>query len=345
MTRAPLPPVGRSALVVLTATVVLVVASIRTHSQPDGLRLDVQAVPLNPVDPSQQEAGPLRFRGGLWLRSADPRFGGLSDLRVARDGSQLLAVSDCGYGFSARLEHDERGHLVGLDQGRLIDLRGLDGAPLERAGRDAEGLAQDGEDGLLVAFEGLPRLWRYARLPPFGAPAREHPMPPVDGACRGNRGLEVLVSLGDGRLFLACEPAASLVDTTIAWVGQGETWQARSYPLKGDGMTPFFGPTAAAALPGGDILLLERRFPPLGIRLVRVSAEDLGGNGPLSPVEVALLEPPVNLDNFEGLDVRQSASGATLVYMLSDDNGCSKRTGVNSPRLQRTLLLMFELEG
>ena len=77
---------------------------------------------------------------------------------------------------------------------------------------------------------------------------------------------------------------------------------------------------------------------------MRLSRDDLEGDGPLVPREVARLAPPLTLDNFEGLDVRRDASGATLLYLVSDDNGCGKRRNVVAPRaLQRTLLLMFEL--
>jgi hypothetical protein len=41
------------------------------------------------------------------------------------------------------------------------------------------------------------------------------------------------------------------------------------------------------------------------------------------------------IDNMEGLSVRKTADGKTLVYAISDDN-------FNAP-LQQTLLMMFEL--
>jgi hypothetical protein len=106
-----------------------------------------------------------------------------------------------------------------------------------------------------------------------------------------------------------------------------------------------FRPSAAALLPGGDVLVLERRFPPLEVRLVRLAKADLEGTGALAPSEIARLAPPQSVDNFEGLDVRQDPSGATLLYLISDDNGCAKQLGVVPSRLQRTLLLLFELTG
>jgi hypothetical protein len=41
------------------------------------------------------------------------------------------------------------------------------------------------------------------------------------------------------------------------------------------------------------------------------------------------------IDNMEGLSVRKTADGKTLVYAISDDN-------FNAP-LQQTLVMMFEL--
>ena len=49
---------------------------------------------------------------------------------------------------------------------------------------------------------------------------------------------------------------------------------------------------------------------------------------------LARFAPPLTVDNFEGLAVARDADGATLVYILSDDN---------FHFLQRTLLLLFRL--
>lgn len=77
---------------------------------------------------------------------------------------------------------------------------------------------------------------------------------------------------------------------------------------------------------------------------MRLAKAALEGSGPLRPRELARLAPPLTVDNLEGLDVRRDPSGAELVYLVSDDNGCGKRSRLVAPRaLQRTLLLMFEL--
>jgi hypothetical protein len=90
--------------------------------------------------------------------------------------------------------------------------------------------------------------------------------------------------------------------------------------------------------------VLERRFPPLAARVTRIPAAQLDGQGAFAPVELARLEPPLSVDNFEGIDARRDPSGRTLVYLLSDDNNCAKTAaGRGGPGMQRTLLLMFAL--
>jgi hypothetical protein len=306
--------------------------------------VEVAAVPLDPAQPARNAVGALRYRGGLWLRSRDPRFGGLSDLRVSEDGARLYAVSDCGRGFTARLSYDD-GRLVGLEDARLIDLVGLDGRKLGAQEIDAESLVLT-RGTLEVGFEGRPRFFSYTLDPPFGGPARSLPIPPGVLACGENEGLETVADLGGSRRLLVCEGRRGPSETVPAWVGEDASWSERSYPLLfegGLGGEPF-RPTAASALFDGDVLVLERRYPPIGVRVVRVSRAELEGEGPLHPREVARLEPPLTLDNYEGIDARRDSSGATLVYLLSDDNNCGK-VAVYGPMRQRTLLVMFSLEG
>ena len=97
-------------------------------------------------------------------------------------------------------------------------------------------------------------------------------------------------------------------------------------------------PVDAAALPNGTVLLLERHwspFPGLALRISRIPGEALAPGSYLAPERLALLAPPLNVDNMEGLAVRQDGAGRVFLYLLSDDN-------FNA--LQRTLLLLFELD-
>ena len=345
------PRVGRLLFVLaLAATALAVAAALRSLvARPPGgdvVSLEVRPVPLDSADPSRTSVGGLLYLGGLWLRSADPRFGGLSDLRVSEDGRRLLAVSDCGRGFTARLGYDAGGRLVALLDPRFVDLSGPDGRPLTADEVDAESLVLE-DAKLEVGFEGRARILRYGLDPPFAGAGRPLPVPAAAGGCGQNAGLETMTALGDGRRLLICEGRRGPSGTVPAWIGRGGLWTERTYPLvfdKGWAAEPF-RPTGATLLPDGDVLVLERRFPPLAARVVRLSRASLMGEDPLQPREVARLEAPLTLDNYEGVEARRDASGRTLVYLLSDDNNCAKTAGVSASGLQRTLLLLFALEG
>ncbi len=341
---------GRMLVLLTLAAVALAVSaallSVASLPAPDGaVALDAAPVPLDPTDAGRDAVGPLHYQGGLWLRSNDPRFGGLSDLRVSRDGARLFAVSDCGYGFTASVSYDEAGRLAGIADSRLVALTAPAGGEPGLRDEDAESLVLG--DDLEVGFEGRARVLGYAVEPAFGGPARTLPIPPGVAWCGWNRGIETMADIGGGgrRLFV-CEGRRHASSTVPAWIGRNGEWTEREYPLAFEGgwAGEPFRPTGATLLPDGDVLVVERRFPPIGARLVRLSRATLDGSGELSPREIARLQAPLTLDNFEGVEARSDAAGRTLVYVLSDDNSCAK-VGARASPLQRTLLLMFALEG
>ena len=310
----------------------------------DALVVEVSGVSLNPADPGQASVGRLGFRGGLWLRSDDPRFGGLSDLRLAADRSSLLAVSDCGSVLEAGLVYDEQGRLSGLASPRIGPLRGPLGQPVRDGEVDAEALAHDGEGGFVVAFEGRPRLLAFPAPGGLRGPGRELPVPGGLGRSGGNSGVEAMVRLADGRLLLLTE-ASDDSRGAAGWIGRGDDWTAFEYPLVRDpGHEEPFRPTSAALLPGtGDVLVLERRYPPVAVRIRRVPGTAFERGAGLEGVEVARLEPPLSVDNFEGLDVVPGPGDEVRVFLVSDDNDCAKRPGALRRSAQRTLLLAFAL--
>ncbi|MGE5126501.1 MAG: esterase-like activity of phytase family protein [Betaproteobacteria bacterium] len=338
-------------LVCLLVSLLAVAAAftgLASGPRPDSpLTVAVTPVPLDPRDPGRDRLGALRFRGGLWLRSVDPRFGGLSDLRISADGRLLRAVSDCGRGLTATLSYGPDGRLQGLSEPRMIDLVGPDGQALQLGERDSESLDVHG-GALEVGFEGKPRIWAYALEPPFAGPAHDVPAPPGLAGCGSNGGIETMAMVDDSRRLLVCETRRGASLDVPAWIGNGDGWLERRYPLvfRGGWADEPFRPTGATLLPGGDVLVLERRFPPIGSRIVRLARADLEGRDALHPREIAAIEAPLTVDNFEGVDAREDAAGRTLVYLVSDDNDCAKLPGARrGPALQRTLLLMFSLEG
>ncbi|MBM3489772.1 MAG: esterase-like activity of phytase family protein [Alphaproteobacteria bacterium] len=278
--------------------------------------------------------GQLSFVAGLELTSPDGRFGGLSGLVIEGATNRLIAVSDRGRWFTARLLRSADGRLVGLEQGDLSPMLSLDGRTGVRGlSIDAEALTREPDGSLVVAFEHRHRLWRYAfsadpatAVPVALASPRDLTQAPDNG------GIEALVALATGELLAIAEELTDGDGMLVGWLGHPGKWQPIRYRPTGQ-----FRPTDLALLPSGDVLVLERRFSWVGgvaARLARLAAASIRPGAVLEGQEIARLERPLELDNFEGLAVATHPEGGLWLYLVSDDNF--------NP-LQRTLLLQFHL--
>jgi hypothetical protein len=216
-----------------------------------------QTGPARSQDPERTRVGRLEYRGGLQLSSPDQRFGGLSGLLVAADGTTFVAISDEGWLITGRLLYDGAGRLAGVGGGAISPLRSQKGEPLASLGKtasDAESLARDAHGG----FEHRHRIVRY----PSGAgPPSIVASPEGLDRAPANAGLEALTRLADGRL-LALTEGLQTMHGVMGWVGRPSAWRVLTWRT-----SEGFSPTDAASLPGGEVLVLERRFPPIGVRL------------------------------------------------------------------------------
>lgn len=294
------------------------------------IEVRAEPVPLNEKDPAGTTVGKLRYRGGIVLKSPDHRFGGFSGLAVAADGGYLIAVSDRGLRLSAKIVYGSDGNLAGLAEADLGALAGEDGRTLRSSTeRDAEALAAGPSGEIIVAFERDHRLLRY--LPGQRVPER---LPPPEelAAAPANGGIEGLTFLEDGRLFAVAEELTR-GGRAVGWVGDADGWSPLTYALS-DG----FVVTDLARLPSGDVLALERRYTMrIGVaaRVRRIAKDAIAPGAELAGELIAELRPPLTVDNMEGISARRdSGTGKTLVYLISDDNFSVT---------QRTLLLMFDL--
>ena len=302
----------------------------------DGPSASSIPVALTPDRPAPAEVGALRFRGALHLPDG-AGVGGLSGLWVSDSGDRFVAVADNGKSVTGRLTYDAQGHLAGAGDYAVRPLP-TDKDPDYRGRRnDSEDLARLPDGGWLVPFERNHRILRYGGTNrPEGTPQRL-PTPPGLENASSNGGVEALAVLPDGRILAIEEGDDDGVRERRVWIASADLktradWQPLTYRS-----APRFRPTAAAALPDGGVLVLERRVTLLGgwgARIVHVPAESLRGGATMDGVELARLEPPLRVDNFEGMAVRPGADGDTLVYIVSDDN--------RSP-LQRTYLMMFAI--
>jgi hypothetical protein len=285
--------------------------------------------------PRLSEGAPLRPLGGFGIDREQLGFGGLSGLHIAPDLT-VSTVSDLGWfaEFALTLGPGMRPAALALRRsGRLRDGAGR---PLPRGHvRDAESLARLPDGSWLVGFERWHRIRHYRDL---DGPGRYVEAPPGIAEAPLNAGLETLAVLGDGRWLAIAEdlPSPDAPGITAAWLGRPGGWMRLGW-RPGPGMNP----VDATPLPGGDVLVLERGFSWIAGfwgRVVRLPAAALAAatEGAVLQGEPLLpLESPLPMDNYEGIAAVRHA-GRTLVAIVSDDN---------QNRLQRTLLLFFELAG
>ncbi|MBR9970646.1 esterase-like activity of phytase family protein [Magnetospirillum sulfuroxidans] len=266
-------------------------------------------LPLSGQNPEMTDVGKIQVLG-LWrLTAPQSWFGGISG--IAWDADEIVAVSDTGswLRFAVHVDALGRPQAVG-------DLRGgrLGGVGSDKAEGDAEDITADGNGNWLVAFERRHRVWRYGADLAQGW--ENVALATQTQALGANEGIESMTRLGDGRLLLIAEGQDDAA-TSPAWIGRPGQWQSLDFPHHGR-----FRPTAAAALPDGGVLVLERRYTLPGgpaMRLRRIAAADLRG-GRLEGEELVVLEPPLAVDNFEALAVRPRADGRLVATILSDDN-------------------------
>lgn len=279
------------------------------------------ALPLNPEQPAQARIGGFAYAGGLLLTSPDTsRLHGLSDVFVRPDGS-LVAISDDGDRFEARLALDGAGRLVGVTDGRLSPLAGEDGQPLSSRGKawaDAEGVAELADGAVLVSFERDHRILLY---PTNGGPPRRAPQPKA--AFPDNEGMEAL----------AADPARGADAYIVGAEAAGQTWactlSAGCVESDRPALPDEASLVAVTPLPHGGRAYLFRAFSLL--KGVRITLRIVDAQG--ATVDEMKLTAPLTVDNLEGLAAAPRRDGSVRFYLLSDDN---------FSKLQRTLLLAFD---
>lgn len=309
--------------------IVAIIAGTSLNAVAESIEVNAIPIPLQNDAPNQIKVDALTYAGGLHLVTSDGRFGGFSGLGVSQDGTRLVSVSDRGMSLSMRMTYDANGNLIGGHEFDLGTLADLDGTALRgKRWTDAEAMSPGVEGEIIIAFERNHRIWRYdagSTTPRVLRPPEEVQSMP------GNDGIEALTLLNDGRL-LAISEGSPREDFSVGWVSRVGGWDVLTYKT-GDG----FRATGAATLPGGDVLVLERYYTPrqgVRARIKRVDHATIQAGAEVTGRLIAELTPPMNVDNFEGIDVRPGSDGAPLVYLISDDNFSND---------QRTLLMMFKL--
>lgn len=299
-------------------------------------------VDLDPADPRRRRVGALTYLGGVALRSIDPAFGGYSALAVAQapDGDHFTMLSDGGNVVAFTMGADWRPHRL-----RFRNLPAGPGIGWEKRDRDSESLAVDPVTGTAwIGFESYNAIWRYA---PHFSHAEVQVDPPAMAGWPVNGGAESLARLPDGRFLTISEQRhvprkrwrssdSIRLQSREALLFPGDPTVTRPRRLA---YIPHgrFDPADAAALPNGDVLVLDRAFRlpyHFSNRLSLVPAKAIRAGGIARGRLLATLDAPLIHDNFEGV-AATIENGATIVWLISDDN---------QSMLQRTLLLKFRLD-
>ncbi len=341
---------GLAAAAVCVALVVGVAPSLMpgtteveaAFTAPRGLTVEARPIAaFRPSEPERRRFGGLDFVGGLVLKSRDRAFGGLSGLRTLDHGRRLLAISDEGSWFTARLAADAAGRPTAVTDAIVAPLLDEARRPFRgKYSRDAESLTLrpvgDGWEAR-VGFERRHRVVAYRATGPVEdlvrAPGRAITIPVEIGALPTNEGLEAIAdTLSGAPLVLIAETPGPGAETNPGWILGGSA-PGRFRLATSDS----FAVTDAAFLPSGDLLVLQRRlawYGALAMRLVRVARADLVPGRVVTGDLVYESTGGDEIDNMEGLAVDVDTDGATLITLVSDDNFFW---------LQRTLLLRFRL--
>jgi len=124
--------------------------------------------------------------------------------------------------------------------------------------------------------------------------------------------------LDGNRILLVSEAGMPGEPDIAAWLGRPGVWSSLMLAR-----TATLTTSDATRLPDGDLLLLERRFTLIGGAAARLSVVPRAAIRPgarLAGTTLAELSPPLVTDNFEAVAARPGPAGATLIYILSDDN-------------------------
>jgi hypothetical protein len=336
---------ARRAGAFLAGGVVIVAAALAASPGKAGFApVEVHAHPIATfqIGETATRFGALEFLGGLTLSSPDPDFGSWSGLDFAPDGKTLYAVSDTGLWFTTRLIEDN-GRLTGIDAPMIARMLGDNGRPLRtKQNADAEGLRiveRDGALTALVSFEQTPAVRLFAMAPDVSdATPRRFGLPPFVNRIRTDQGLEAIA---------VAPPAGRFAGATVVLAERSldKNHNHRGFVLDGPLAGAFsvvrtddFDITDAAFLRSGDLLVLERRFSLATGLAMRIRRFDGASIAPGATVDGTVLVEAAGgyqIDNMEGLAVRESEDGRIVLDLISDDN---------QNLLQRTVLLQFALK-
>lgn len=305
------------------------------------VKVSASSVSFSPLEPWREKFGALSWRGGLVLSSENKNFGGFSGLVLNAGGNRMIAVSDRGWWLQAELAYKD-GMLTGLGGAVMNELLKPSGQPYTaKHNRDSESIISytlGDLSHLIVSFERRHRLVQY-RARGNGLKGRSRALYQLKSfrELSYNKGLEAIARFGRGTglagsIIAIGERSLDANGNHRAWLLNGRSIKRLAIKRRDE-----FEITDAAALPGGDLLILERSItllggPRFGIRRIK--------NAGIRPGAVldgeVLIDADLRhtIDNMEGLALHRHDNGELRLTLISDDNFSV---------IQRTLLLQFAI--
>lgn len=292
--------------------------------------------------PRKTQFGKLEWLGSLRLASPSPFFGGYSGLALDKTGTQLLAVSDRGVWLSGKISY-RAGRMEKVVDAQVGRLRGLDNTPFKgKVFADAESLAIKQQGSVTgtayVSFERKHRISVYkVSEKGFGSAKRHLNLPARAKSIPPNKGLEGIAILRagslKGTLLAFTEEYLDEKKNHIGWLIGGPNPGIVTFKRRGG-----FAITDLASLPGGDVVVLERRFrysDGVKMRLRRIKLRDIRAGAKLDGEVLLKTDDLREIDNMEALAVHTDKQGRTILTIMSDDNF--------NKTFQRTLLMQFAI--
>ena len=318
-------------------------SSVDYRLAPEPVAVRASALPhFRRNDAETRRFGSLEYIGGLELASRHRGFGGISAIRVAKDGASFLAATDTGDWLKGRIVY-EGGAPAGIADAAIAPLLAEDGQRTKDVGLwDSESIAMDGgtayvgieRDHAVLAFD-IGRDGLRAR-------GRRLPLPRFVSEWPDNQGIEALGVMPAGapyagRLIGISEHSGDSDAPTEGFVMRKDGGEAFRFLLR---RSERFDITDLDFLPSGDLVILERFFSPrrgVAMRLRRLRTADIRPGATVDG-EVLLRADggSFHIDNMEGLSIHRNEAGETVFTLVSDDNFSIA---------QRTLLLQFRWLG
>ena len=309
------------------ALVLLLSASVAYTPSRESV-LHLKPVMLDRDDPGRSEFGELTLLGAWKLKSNNPLFGGISSMRVTN--GHFMALSDFAYAFD--FDFDGKRRTVPL-LGRALP--GIYTSP--EPDRDSESMTTDPVSGdVWVGFEYSNAIRRFS--PNLGR-KEAWVAPPAMKNWPLNSGAEAMARLSDGRFMVFAEESPGPDASTEALLFPGDPITTGNLPIHFYYKPPKgFDPTDAVQLPDGRVMVLNRHFTVIdgvAAAITIVDPREIAPERIVTGHLVAMLKPPLNIDNMEALSIEQQG-GRIIVWIASDDNF--------NP-LQQSLLFKFALRS